>query len=489
MREPMSTDPKRPEFSWRQLTPRERSFVKRSLLLAVALPIALVLFIPTLDLIGWVAGEIAFLLFLPLYVVLRLLYRWSQGGESLLGALSHDLRLGFPTVPVGKSVRHATWPVVTTSIIVVNCLAFFYGDPEVMAFRLDVPGDWYWSNFSSMFAHWDAEHLLINMIFLWIFGSALEGRIGWQRYFLFYVATGSASNLVSAAAWSLLGETMNWSAGASGAISGVMGMFMVRCYFSRVSVGVPILGLVSMALPVVLRVQVNAMVFVTLYFLVDLFGARESLIYVVDVDYWGHLGGYLAGLALAYRTGLFRDGMRERAVTGVAAPGAVLDHGKSRTELDSLIREEPGNVEARLARARQESRFGPTASSQADYLGVVRTLLSDDGQRAAEAFVECFRASPCSLPIAEQLALTPALSRVGERGIAAFALEHAATRDQEDPSLVAKSMLYEARLHREMGKADLTARLHDQILRRFPESEAAVLLRERRRGGREGGPS
>jgi len=156
------------------------------------------------------------------------------------------------------------------------------------------PGSVYLTLLTSMFMHGGFMHLFGNMLFLWIFGDNLEDRLGRVRYLVFYLLCGilaSLAHVFSTAAFSA-GESgmLVPSLGASGAISGVLGGYVLLFPHNRVNV-------------ILLRVvtQVPAYVALGLWFLFQFVsglgilggGAQEG-----GVAYAAHIGGFVAGLAL-----------------------------------------------------------------------------------------------------------------------------------------------------------------------------------------------
>jgi membrane associated rhomboid family serine protease len=156
------------------------------------------------------------------------------------------------------------------------------------------PGSVYLTLLVSMFMHGGWLHLLGNMLFLWIFGDNLEDRLGHVRYLVFYLLTGvlaSLAHVFSTVAFSEGGSGMLVpSLGASGAISGVLGGYVLLFPHNRVNV-------------ILLRVftQVPAYVALGLWFLFQFIsglgilggGAQEG-----GVAYAAHIGGFIAGLVL-----------------------------------------------------------------------------------------------------------------------------------------------------------------------------------------------
>jgi membrane associated rhomboid family serine protease len=146
---------------------------------------------------------------------------------------------------------------------------------------------------SSMFLHGGWFHLIGNMWFLWVFGNNVEDSMGHGRYLFFYVLCG----LAAAAAQTMVNPSSAIPmVGASGAISGVMGAYVVL--YPRVRVHM----LVILAI-FITRIVVPAYLMLGYWFLLQLVGgglATEE----GGVAFWAHAGGFVAGAALIY---LFRN--------------------------------------------------------------------------------------------------------------------------------------------------------------------------------------
>jgi membrane associated rhomboid family serine protease len=143
---------------------------------------------------------------------------------------------------------------------------------------------------TSMFLHGSWLHLLGNMWFLWIFGNNIEDSMGHRRFVLFYLLCGVAASLLQVAANPGSRIPM---VGASGAISGVMGAYLMLYPRVRVYAIVPI-GIipVSIALPAWTMLLYWAGLQL-LGGLVGMLGEERG-----GVAFWAHLGGFVAGLAL-----------------------------------------------------------------------------------------------------------------------------------------------------------------------------------------------
>jgi membrane associated rhomboid family serine protease len=215
-------------------------------------------------------------------------------------------------IPLGDSVANRSWPVVTWGLIGVNVWVFFYEltlGTEIEAFirtwgfvpasyfaLADIaPADWaerYVPLFSSMFLHGGWAHLIGNMIYLWIFGDNVEDRFGHFRYLAFYLVSGVAAALVQA---HLHPDSTIPTVGASGAISGVLGAYLVLFPTARVFTLVPLF----LFFPVM---EVPAALYLGFWFLMQLMSGTASLALAADaggVAWWAHVGGFAVGVVLA----------------------------------------------------------------------------------------------------------------------------------------------------------------------------------------------
>jgi membrane associated rhomboid family serine protease len=144
--------------------------------------------------------------------------------------------------------------------------------------------------FTSMFLHGGWLHLLGNMLFLWVFGGAVEEALGHFPYLIFYLTCGVGSALVHTVF--NLGSKVP-TIGASGAISGVMGAFIVLFPRARVTTIIP-------ALLLFFRVRIPAFLMLGYWFLMQFFSGVGSLGMSDQggVAWWAHVGGFVLGALL-----------------------------------------------------------------------------------------------------------------------------------------------------------------------------------------------
>ena len=147
---------------------------------------------------------------------------------------------------------------------------------------------------TSMFLHGGWLHLIGNMWFLWLFGNNVEDSMGRARYALFYLLAG----LGAAATQTLLSPTSPVPmVGASGAISGVMGAYVILYPTVQVHMIVVLVVFIT-------RIVVPAYLMLGYWFLLQLLGGASSFGSTGGVAFWAHVGGFLAGALLV---GLFRN--------------------------------------------------------------------------------------------------------------------------------------------------------------------------------------
>jgi len=154
------------------------------------------------------------------------------------------------------------------------------------------PGkSWLASVFVAMFLHGGWLHIAGNMLFLWVFGNNVEDKIGRVPYLLFYLFCG----VVASAGQILVGpESVIPSLGASGAIAGVLGAYLVMFPGRRVYSLVPIFFIFTL-------LPLPAIVVLGFWFVLQFFSGVTGLAQHVNggVAYFAHVGGFLAGLVLA----------------------------------------------------------------------------------------------------------------------------------------------------------------------------------------------
>jgi membrane associated rhomboid family serine protease len=214
-------------------------------------------------------------------------------------------------LPIGdENVRGRGPAVVTYALIALNLLAFFVelSQPTQAALQSFitswgvVPTEYssgqdlppyiplpFWTTLlTSMFLHGGWAHILGNMLYLWIFGDNLEHVMGRGRFLVFYLATGLAAGLAHIV---FNGDSRIPSVGASGAISGVLGGYLLLFPRNRIRVIVGYYGVTAVPAYVMLGMWIVLQ-------LVSGAGEVARTEQTGGVAYMAHVGGFVAGLVL-----------------------------------------------------------------------------------------------------------------------------------------------------------------------------------------------
>jgi membrane associated rhomboid family serine protease len=162
-----------------------------------------------------------------------------------------------------------------------------------------LPFDYYLSFLTSLFLHGNWLHLIMNMWFMWIFGDNVEDRMGRLPFLIFYLVCGLLATFLQ---WFFDPNLAIPVVGASGAIAGILAAYFFLYPLERVVVWIPILFL-----PIV--VHIPAIAFLGLWVLIQLHSATTAMLFggeAVDVAWWAHLGGFIAG-SMLYRLFLRKE--------------------------------------------------------------------------------------------------------------------------------------------------------------------------------------
>jgi membrane associated rhomboid family serine protease len=228
-------------------------------------------------------------------------------------------------IPLKSDNPLLTFPVMTILLIITNTLVFLYelslspraGNRLIYEFglipaRIDMlfdptlhvhvahaaAGSAFLPIFTSMFLHAGWLHLLGNMLFLWVFGGSVEDRMGHVAYLLFYLFCGLGAGAVHTAF--NFGSTVP-TIGASGAISGVMGAYIILFPRSRILTLVPLLIIFFLW-------RIPAVLILGYWFVIQFLsglsaaaGAQQG-----GVAVWAHVGGFIIGAIIVLILGLRR---------------------------------------------------------------------------------------------------------------------------------------------------------------------------------------
>jgi membrane associated rhomboid family serine protease len=209
-------------------------------------------------------------------------------------------------IPLYDTVRSRTFPLVNWLLIALNTLVFLYeislGSSALDGFTrawglvpahlMVNPATVWVTIFTAMFLHGGWFHILSNMWVLYIFGDNVEERMGGGRYLIFYLLSGVAAALLQSF---VLRDSRVPMIGASGAIAGVLGAYLILFPKARIASLVPILFIFTI-------IEIPAALFLLFWFVSQLFsgwltlgGASGS-----GVAWWAHVGGFVFGMLAVY---------------------------------------------------------------------------------------------------------------------------------------------------------------------------------------------
>ena len=218
-------------------------------------------------------------------------------------------------IPLKDNVPTRTFPIITITIVLVNILVFLWSlmladglgqrvvhtyaliPKELLVAATVSPGLLPYNIltiFTSMFLHGGILHLGGNMLYLWIFGNNVEDAVGHSRFILFYLFSGVAAALVQCSVDP--GSTVPMI-GASGAVSGILGAYLLLYPRAKVKTLIFIFVFIT-------TIDIPAMVLLSLWFFVQIIFSHGQ-----GVAWFAHIGGFLFGLITIK---IFTRGMRPR---------------------------------------------------------------------------------------------------------------------------------------------------------------------------------
>ena len=207
-------------------------------------------------------------------------------------------------IPLYDTVRSRRFPFINILLIILNVLVFLY-ELQLTSSALKgfvftwgfIPrlfwGDPYssWLNiFTAMFLHGGWLHIISNMWVLFLFGDNVEGRMGSVRYLIFYLLGGAVAALLQAYVLPRSAEPM---IGASGAIAGVLGAYLILFPRARIASLVPILFIFTI-------IEIPAFLLLLFWFATQIY----SGLFTVQgsggsgIAWWAHIGGFLFGVIM-----------------------------------------------------------------------------------------------------------------------------------------------------------------------------------------------
>ena len=204
-------------------------------------------------------------------------------------------------IPLYDTVRSRRFPFINILLVIVNVVVFLYEiqlrGPALRAFVYTwgfIPTQFWnhpssiWGNiFSAMFLHGGWLHIISNMWVLLLFGDNIEARMGSFRYLIFYLLSGAAAALLQAY---ILINSDQPMIGASGAIAGVLGAYLILFPHSRIASLVPLFFIFTI-------VEIPAFLFLLFWFGMQIYSGLFSA-QSTGVAWWAHVGGFIFGVVM-----------------------------------------------------------------------------------------------------------------------------------------------------------------------------------------------
>lgn len=371
----------------------EQAFIVKALATAVAIIL----------LKNYLSGLITILILIfPVIFLLVIRLHAATTGVSTMDLLREHITF-FPVMRTENERKTEVKPWVTYGIIFINVL-IFYG------FEMNVSQDFITNNlvflphqpnffnvplsaFTSMFLHASNGHLWGNMTFLWVVGSAVERRVGSKRFTWLYFITGLIGGFVYLLVEFLFHGVAGHALGASGAIAGIMGIFAVRCYFKSMIFPLPILGIFSLILPISLKIRLNSLVIMALFFLSDLSGGFGQIAGGSGsmIAHWCHLGGMISGMLIAGYLKLGEEAVGERHLEiGIKASESKYGYQGGERSMQISLDRDPDNIDAVLGMARLKTKFHSSREGKELYEKAMLLMLPARSEEIVEVFREYF---------------------------------------------------------------------------------------------------
>jgi membrane associated rhomboid family serine protease len=373
------------------------------------------------------------------------------------------------------------FPYATLGLIGINILVFALTSELFMEVRKEAIDSFAlthatllsepWRILTSMFLHADIFHIGGNMLFLWLFGASVEGRLGPFKFLTLYLTAGVVGDLLSDLMWGTLNPDAP-SLGASGAIMGLGGAYLYMFPYSLICIfywlGWFWRGVFEM----------QARWVVLFYIGIDM---AEALLFQGrdGVGHFAHLGGFGAGLLIAF---LFRAQRDSEAVSQVQAIRAdVKDYSLlSLGELEALLQQPTDNMELVLAYSEKAgTRYGGVPNAQ--YLAVLnyyapRLMVQANPERLAYILLNIPPQSG-GLPLVFYLRLASRLEALTSNDLAAQIYRRVYDLSPYAPETETALFRLAQLMERAFMNRPQAHAIYQEMLRLFPNGTMAVQAR------------
>jgi membrane associated rhomboid family serine protease len=334
---------------------------------------------------------------------------------------------------------------------------------------------------TSLFVHggflYGFFHLAFNMWFLYLVGCNMEDVWGRRNFLIFYAGAGALALVVHGLVYL---RSPVPTIGASGAVAGVMGAFMVRNYRTNLRV---LYSIPPFAPPFTGTFFLPAWVFFSFWFLLQVISGLGSISHAAGVGHWAHVGGFVGGastaLFLRFR-GIEREHIApklEEEIEAVKIPALMglafkeRDQGnldKALRLLKELLLQQPDNIDAHRELGNIHIALKDEASAETAFTRVVQiSLRRGQDEVALHTYFEMqFAKLTLDLPPEDLYALGGVLAR-GERLNESLEVYQALLRKNPDSGAAPKAVLRCAEIFKKMGKYGLAMSAYQHVLSRY----------------------
>ena len=268
--------------------------------------------------------------------------------------------------------------------------------------------------------------------------------------------------------------------GASGAIAGIMGIFAVRCYFKSMVFPLPILGIFSLILPISLKVRLNSLVIMGLFFLLDLSGGIGQITgeALSAVGHWAHIGGMVSGMLLAGFLGLGKGAIEERHLDiGIKASNEGIGLGDGEHSLRIALEKNPNNAEALMYLARIKSKFTLTDEGRDLYQKAIQVTAASKPQEAAVIYKEYYNKYLKGVEPVLQYRLAGIFYKNKDLDMASRCLEMLLNFANTPAEIREQAMFRCAMIFEEMGLNEAATSYYTRFMETFPNSSAIAKVK------------
>jgi tetratricopeptide (TPR) repeat protein len=245
-----------------------------------------------------------------------------------------------------------------------------------------------------------------------------------------------------------------------------MGVYLYRCYYSKIKLAI------DLFLP--LRIKLPAFIILPLWFARDFMGGIDSIRGIgQNVAFWAHVGGFAAGFGacryLHYEIQARREKLEFVAETSLQQ---YVGYGEGIEATKKLLESDPENPELHLNLARAESRSWSSPKGREHYERGIKLLLGKDPEKAAEVFIEFWKKYFSILDPPYQVRLSLLLNKMSNVNLAALSLQTLVGSGHPLDIYMEQAHLNLAKIYDQgLGRADLAQHVYEKFLQKFPGSK------------------